>query len=187
MLPPHCHPYSCLHNQLHVPGHSPLNAPFPVMVLSLPADQGWGFTVSLPSESVLRDFSGPVDLAPGSQFFVGATHHSNNAAELSSLIFALHWVLERSLPSAVIEFDSTFASDAVRRLSRPRTNLVLVLRARTVVDACAAAGINLFWHKVAAHRGFYLNERADQLANCGAAGMIVDADAIRRWASWDFG
>ena len=73
-------------------------------------------------------------------------------------------------------------SDAIRRRSRTHTNLSLVLRARSVLDSIMSKGAKISWHKVEAHVGFFLNERADQLAGCGSAGICVGGPLINEWA-----
>ena len=144
---------------------------------------GWGFTVSQSSNAELSDFCGPVVLDPQASDFVGASRHTNNVGELCALLFALHWIHDHvALESFVLEFDSMYASDAIRRRSRTRTNLSLVLRARSVLDSIMSKGAKISWHKVEAHVGFFLNERADQLAGCGSAGICVGGPLINEWA-----
>ena len=79
----------------------------------------------------------------------------------------------------MVEYDSVYAAQVVQRLSQARLNLALVLRARSAFDS---AGILVDWQKVAAHRGHFLNERADTLAKLGAGGISVGAAAWSRWA-----
>ena len=118
--------------------------------------------------------------------FADAGRHTNNVGEPCALLFTLHWIHDHiSLESFIIEFDSLYASDAIWRRLRPRTNIALVLRARSVLDSIMSSGAKISWQKVEAHMGYFLNERADQLAACGAAGICVGGPSILEWASKD--
>jgi ribonuclease HI len=77
--------------------------------------------------------------------FVGSSRrHTNNVGELCALPFALHWIHDRvALGSFVFEFDSMHFSDAIRCRSRTRTNLSMVLRARSVLDSSMSQGARI--------------------------------------------
>ena len=106
-------------------------------------------------------------------------------------MYGLHWLHDHmgsmlsagssveDLPVAVIEFDSEYAADVIRRLARARSNLRPVLKARHIFDQVAH---NLVWRKVESHTHQFLNERADMLANCGASGIASGLAETRRWA-----
>eukprot|EP00930_Biecheleria_cincta_P047949 TRINITY_DN3334_c0_g1_i5.p1 TRINITY_DN3334_c0_g1~~TRINITY_DN3334_c0_g1_i5.p1 ORF type:complete len:237 (+),score=31.87 TRINITY_DN3334_c0_g1_i5:83-793(+) len=142
---------------------------------------GWGFTVAKHDCLQLEDYCGPTTLDSSSFLFIGADVHTNNVGELSAIFFALCWVADYHVPgqSYVLEYDSVYAAQVVQRLSRARLNLTLVLRARSAFDS---AGNLVDWQKVAAHRGHFLNERADTLAKLGAGGTSLGAAACSRWA-----
>eukprot|EP00959_Pyramimonas_sp_CCMP1952_P412069 8634773-Pyramimonas_sp.AAC.1 len=95
------------------------------------------------------------------------------------------WEYERARAPAedalfVLEYDSTYAADVIRRRVRPRRNLTLVLRSRRILDRVRSP---IAWKKVSSHTGHYLSERADQLAARGAAGMSVQGASVFRWAA----
>ena len=87
----------------------------------------------------------------------------------------------RSL-SIVIEFDSQYAADVVRRHIRARRNLSLVIRTRQIPDSIDH---HITWTKVVSHTGAVLNDRADHLADCGAnrlSSPLSSASTVSRWA-----
>ena len=125
---------------------------------------------------MLVDFCGPSVLDSFDPNYIGASGHSNNVGELGALYHALFWLREiQHNGDCVIEYDSTYAAQAVRRLQRARMNISLVLKARGLLDELSEY-CSITWSKIDSHTGHFLNERADQLANCGAAG-------ITRWGS----
>ena len=74
----------------------------------------------------------------------GSSKHPNNVRELCALLFALHWIHDRvALGSFVFAFDSMYFSDAIRCRSRFRTNLSMVLRARSVLDSSMSQGARI--------------------------------------------
>ena len=138
----------------------------------------------------LRFLCAPIELCPTGANFAGALAHSNNVGELSAILFALYWLYDylcscsadlshpEILPAAVIEYDSVYAADAIRRRSRVRTNVDLVLKARHSFDEIARFTT---WLKVSSHTGQFLKGRADQLANCGAIGIASGPADIAGW------
>jgi ribonuclease HI len=147
---------------------------------------GWGFTVA--HASVVADFCGPSVLDPGHAAFVGVCRHSNNVGEVAAILFGLCWAAEfisqctargDLVPNIVLEYDSQYAADVIRRITRPRTNLTVIINARGVYDQVAEF---ISWRQVASHTGQFLSERADLLANCGANGIFSGRDDIIRWA-----
>ena len=148
---------------------------------------GWGFTVASPSLTELKDYCGTTILDPHDPGFIGARRHTNNVGELSAMFFALSWAQEyisssssSSSPSAiVIEYDSEYAAGVARRRIRGRANCRLVLRLRHIYDQVAG---HVIFRKVESHTGVFLNERADQLAGCGASGIVCGLADTHRWA-----
>jgi len=134
-------------------------------------DAGWGFTVAIQGESSLRDFCGPIITCNSHVDYLGATHHSNNVGELTAALLGLAWVSSFAQPfeTIVFEFDSDYAASAIRRLTRPRSNIQLILRARALLDSLSQT---IQWTKVTSHTDQFLNERADALAKCGAHGIL---------------
>ena len=146
---------------------------------------GWGFTVCGAALPGLCDFCGACELDPTAAGYVGATFHSNNVAELIAMIFALHWACDYggdTTAPIILEYDSEYAAQAVQRIIRTRVNLALVLRGRAVYDLVAD---RIVWRKVQSHTGLFLNERADQLAKCGAGGIVSGRDSVLRWVAQD--
>ncbi len=141
---------------------------------------GWGFSVCGTRMPRVYDYCGPTILDPTSEFYVGATQHTNNVGELLALIFAISWLINYPIQCAcIIEYDSTYAADTVQRFSRGRANLSLVLRARSLFDEAVQ---RITWRKVAAHAGHFTNERADHLAKLGANGMFGGRAEILQWS-----
>jgi len=140
-------------------------------------DAGWGFTVARPSSSHLLDFCGPVVVDTNSVDFLGATCHSNNVGELTAALLALAWIhyFVPSGATVVLEYDSEYAISAIRGLSRPRTNVQLILRARALLELLSQT---ILWTKVESHTYQLLNDRADTLAKCGASGISCGVDRL---------
>ena len=153
-------------------------------VISCDGDtSGWGFTAFLPSAAGLVDFYGPTIVDPSDPLYISAEGHSNNVAELSALFYALCWLREKCyFGNVTIEFDYNYAGLSVQRKLRIRTNLGILLKARSILDDLPFR-TKASWRKVAAHEGHYLNERADRLAKLGAAGQFADQLAVARWSS----
>ena len=146
-----------------------------------------GFCVACEGWPAVRDFCGPTVLTRSVPDFIGASHHSNNAGELAGIYYALCWISEYERAhgldpglSFVLEYDSAYAADVIRRLARPRRNLTLVLRSRRILDRVR---FHIDWVQINSHTGKFQNERADQLAACGAAGIVVQNGSVIRWAS----
>ena len=68
----------------------------------------------------------------------------------------------------VLEYDSDYAANCIQRLSRPRTNLAVIIKGRVILDTLVG---RIKWVKVESHTHQLLNDRADSLAKCGAAGI----------------
>ena len=141
---------------------------------------GWGFTVAKFTAPLLLDFCGPTVLDTLSPSFIGAAHHSNNVGELSALYYALKWIAFHTSAGdqLVLEYDSEYAAQTIQRTYRARSNLSLILNACAAYDLVAS---RIAWRKIEAHAGLFLNERADQLAKCGARGITRGAADIQRW------
>ena len=138
---------------------------------------GWCFTAVLPYKPYLFDACGPVVTSPSHSLFVGASACTNNAGELSSIIFACAWLLtlvERGVQQVpvVINFDSQYAANMARGIWQPSANFVLVLRAKGMVQRASEA-FELQWQHIFSHTGDVLNERADTLAKLGSRGQLL--------------
>ena len=150
---------------------------------------GWGFTIASTLWRCLRDFCGPTVLVPNDPCFLGASRHSNNVGEVTSIFLALCWLFnfEKAPPASfsrlipvVIEFDSQYAFDVISRRSRVSVNIALVLNARHIYDKVRHL---VSWRKVSSHTNLYLNDRADHLAKCGAEGIYAGYSSVMEWAA----
>ena len=137
----------------------------------------------------LRDFCGPTVLVPNDPCFLGASRHSNNVGEVTSIFLALCWLFsfDKSPPASfsrlipvVIEFDSQYAFDVISRRSRVSVNIALVLNARHIYDKVRHL---VSWRKVSSHTNLYLNDRADHLAKCGAEGIYAGYNSVIEWTA----
>ena len=143
---------------------------------------GWGFTVAGAALSLVNDFCGLIILVHTAGVFIGATTHTNNVGELSAMLFALSWIHCSDFAGPfVLEYDSEYAAGSIRRLLWTRSNLTLVINARAIYDQVAD---KVVWRKVRAHSGFFFNERADRLANCGASGIYCGYTDVVRWVGY---
>lgn len=112
--------------------------------------------------------------------YVGASRHTNNAGELTALLFAMCWLLDSEMQvPCVLEYDSEFAAHVVQRRYHCRFHLGLVLRARRIYDRVAHL---IRWRKIDAHTGEFLNERADQLAKFATTAACLDSERVKFWA-----
>ena len=133
---------------------------------------GWGVVLVDPDTGVVVQQCGPVVLTSG-PLFIGAVVASNNTGELTAMYMALKLIHDTWGVDArvVLEYDSEYAAGVARGLLRPRCNLALAMHVKRAAQR--VAGIT--WRKARAHTGLALNDRADRLARCGAAGMMTGA------------
>ena len=83
------------------------------------------------------------------------------------MVFALAWIIRFTAGDlqVVLEYDSDYAANSLRRFVAPRCNIALIVKGRTICDMVSH---RITWRKVVSHTGLLLNDRADTLANCGA-------------------
>ena len=142
---------------------------------------GWEFTVADQTRDHLVDFCGPVVVDAMPPLFVGAHACSNNTGELSGLITALRWITYHvpSHSQVVLGYDSQYVAQTTQSLLRVNSNASLILNSRA---ACARAASRVIRHKVEAHAGLLLNERADVLAKVGAGQIVRGLQRPPPWA-----
>ena len=133
---------------------------------------GWGVTIADPSRPNTIDLCGPVTLAEG-HLFIGAEVLSNNTGELTALYACFRHISAHIPHPVVIQYDSTYAVNIARRLSRARRNLLLARHVRLALDRITTP---ITWMKVQAHAGERLNEQADALAKLGSSGHMQGID-----------
>jgi ribonuclease HI len=130
---------------------------------------------------------GPVVVDPASVWFLGAEGGTNNTGELCGVCEALLWLIheEPSGRSACICYDSEYAANQAQGKWKANKNRALVERtqsllhqARTTVRGVQQQREVRFLH-VKGHSGHMWNDRADGLANMGAAGGQC---SVGRWA-----
>ena len=125
---------------------------------------------------MLAELYGPVNLDASSPSFLGATVGSNNTGELSGVCKALGWLISQAvgkpppLPPAVICYDSEYAAMQTQGLWRAKKNKALVQRAQAALAEARRSREVRFLH-IKGHSGHVWNDKADELANRGAAGQ----------------
>ena len=137
---------------------------------------GWGFLAVLGPEgeggsgTIIAEDSGTVVTDPNQVGYWGADVESNNTAELTAFIQALRWALmEGGDSNIVVCTDSTYAGNMATGAWRPKTNLEIISRLRSLWNEVdRIRGVR--WLHVRAHRGHRWNERADHLAGRVADG-----------------
>ena len=145
---------------------------------------GWCFVV-FPSKftfdeiqvgqpSPMLDAYGPVATQATDRLFVGASHLSNNTAELSAIVEWCFWALsfassdnfDRSLGFRIYS-DSSYVVGLVNGKFVPKENMhISLLAVHLVRQVRLLAAVEVVWIK--AHAGFHGNERADRGAKLGA-------------------
>ena len=153
---------------------------------------GWGVAVvegipagSTRGGSVLSELYGPVVLEARSPSFLGATVGSNNTGELSGICMALGWLSSQAvgasppLPPAVICYDSEYAAMQTQGLWRAKKNKALIRRAQAALAEARRSREVRFLH-IKGHSGHVWNDKADALANRGAAGLSSNGSRKRR-------
>lgn len=115
---------------------------------------------------------GPVLLDASAPDFLGAEVMSNNTAELCAIGHALRFLhtqpVELQKRPALVRFDSVYAANSVQGIFNGSKNARLIVQCRKLLAAAAATREVRFEH-VKGHSNEQYNERADYLANLGAA------------------
>jgi ribonuclease HI len=134
---------------------------------------GWGVCIVRPGGSEpLAELYGPVVTDQSEPGYLGAEVGSNNTGELSAICEALRWLRDerRHGPvGAAIRYDSTYAANIASGLFKAHKNKRLAAEAQRLFREVSALHTVALEH-VRGHTGERWNERADQLANLGAAG-----------------
>ena len=107
-----------------------------------------------------------------SSVYVGAKECNNNTAELTAIIEAMIWALERAeLEGGVVHilYVSRYAAENIMGLAHPTRNKKLVYLGRIVRERLLGKS-SICWTWVKGHQGNLGNERADQLADRGREG-----------------
>jgi len=142
---------------------------------------GWGVVVlkkeCLPITQLIpvAELFGPVIIDPSSDYSLGAEVGSNNTGELCAIGEGLLW-LQDAIPStapATICYDSEYAAKSVQGMYNSVKNLALIHRIQEIFKKVSVKRSIQFVH-VKGHSNDFWNDRADELANRGAAGDICD-------------
>ena len=144
---------------------------------------GWGVAVVaeiLPGLTtggrVVCELCGPVVLDATSPHFLGSEVGSNNTGELSAVCEALLYLIHEPVTTpACICYDSEYAAKQAQGLWKVNKNRALVHRAQALLAHARARRQVRFLH-VKGHSGHQWNDRADALANAGAAGSTCRPD-----------
>ena len=104
---------------------------------------GSGVTVLDPCCNISTDLCGLVIVDSDDNSYIGAACHSNNTGELCAQYVAFRWLQTHTPPgsTAVLEFDSQYATDVVLRAARPSQNLSLVIACRRAYDLASALSL----------------------------------------------
>ena len=146
---------------------------------------GWGVVVvaDVPAGTTTGgqascELCGTVELDASSAHFLGAEVGSNNTGELSAVCEALLYLitladLEPHEPqrAACICYDSEYAAKQTQGQWKVNKNKALVLKAQALLATALTRRDVRFLH-VKGHSGHQWNEKADALANAGAAGSV---------------
>lgn len=143
---------------------------------------GWGFAVVAnvrPGPAVLGGDEveacyGPVVIDRSSDKFLGAEAWTNNTGELSAICEALHWLIhhDTSNAPACICYDSEYGAKQTMGEWKANKNLELVGTAKTLFAQARQGGRQVRFLHIKGHSGHAWNDRADALANMGAAGSV---------------
>jgi ribonuclease HI len=97
---------------------------------------------------------------------------SNNTGELSAICEALRWLQEerQSPVAATIRYDSTYAANIASGAYKASKNKLLAAEAQRLYREVSGVHALALEH-IRGHTGERWNERADQLANLGSAGL----------------
>ena len=111
--------------------------------------------------------------SPAQPEFIGANVHTNNTAELTAVHHALRRIPDIVLPDETVFIlsDSALAINTTIGAWAARKHKALVRRNREAHASLKRAGIRVHFMHIRAHRGHYMNERADRLARQGAQGL----------------
>lgn len=136
---------------------------------------GWGFVALRVQEEglqVLEECFGPVCLKEGEAQYLGAEVTSNNTAELSALGWAMKWVLTQKKTvgkTVVFRYDSKYAANSITGVFNGKKNRKLVDTVRDLYKKVQAEGVETKMVHVKGHSNDRWNDRADHLAQRGAA------------------
>lgn len=128
---------------------------------------GWGVCIQ---GAHTLELYGPVVTCRQSPFFDGAEHGSNNTAELTAMIEALHWLMSSSVASATLFYDSKYAANIMTKVYNAQKNKELASKLQALYEkAKAKISITLTYIKGHSHNAG--NDAADRLAKLGASGQ----------------
>ena len=130
--------------------------------------EGWGFVCVDADDTECNTGCGGVPLNPDLETWDGADVGTNNTAELTAVIRALEWVETSRVREVCIRFDSQYAACMTRGKWKPAKNKLLVQRAVETLRRVETS-VAVHWKWVKGHSGETWNERADKLADEGAA------------------
>jgi len=159
---------------LYTDGSCPSNQN--VATSNLPA--GWGVVV-VRGGAIAAERYGPVVIDPADPTYLGAEVCSNNTGELSALCEALLFLRDEATPAgrATVRYDSKYAANIASGAFKAHKNKALAATARSLYSEVVGSW-QLRLEHVKGHSGEKWNEKADELANKGAAGA---RSAEGRW------
>jgi ribonuclease HI len=129
---------------------------------------GWGF-VCVDADDIEQDTGcGGVSLDPNLETWDGAEVGTNNTAELTAVIRGLEWAEASHIREVCMRFDSQYAACMTRGKWKPTKNKRLVQYAVDTLRRVETSVV-VHWKWVKGHSGEKWNERADKLADEGAA------------------
>jgi len=151
---------------------------------------GWGAVVVEGGDedldldaTVIAELWGPVVVDETSERWLGATVTSNNTGELSAVAEALIWLHENHNENAPrdihIRSDSKYALGICAGKMKPTANLELSRKVHRLYRDLVLK-VNLRLSHVKGHSNHKWNDKADELANRGAKGLICNVGRWRR-------
>ena len=169
---------------------------------------GFGTLILSRSHETVAEIFAPVELETKSPYYMGAEVRSNNTAELSAIGEALIYVRDSAQNfvcncsgacrctrhSVSVRYDSEYAALSVKGDYNGAKNKKLYENIRGIYKSVREGGtyatgefagkrrqpVDIVFEKVKGHSGDTGNDRADHLANEGAAGRTCDAGRYQR-------
>ena len=128
---------------------------------------GWGFVV-FDDSARAHKACGPVLTTDTSPYYLGASVGSNNTAEISAIMESILYLLRSATPptKVTIYYDSKWAAQMTRGLSRPKKHNQLIFNARACYEKLKNIS-EIEWVWIKGHTGNQGNELADALAEQG--------------------
>ena len=142
---------------------------------------GWGL-VAVKDGTEVHSACGPVLLGATGH---GADRGTNNTGEITAVIEALRWLKTEAYGAVTIVYDSEYAAKMAQGKWKAKVNRVLIGNARREYREVKKK-MAVTWRWVKGHSGDRWNERADKLAEEGAAAAPPPDGRVRGSTEMDW-